>query len=136
MDGGLKSTRGIPKVHRDVMSKYILDATTLDKNLFAVLEPAYDAPAELEHVRESLVNIYDSEDETKLLGLFGSFAEYALDEIKGYGTYVVSALSTFTTLGSPLRNIAFDEHPTTQQWGHPLASGSQVVEQNTRKQAR
>lgn len=80
-DGGLESTRPIPRAHRELMSKYLLDVATLDKKLFQVLEPAYDGIAELEHVRESLVRVHENEEESQMPGLIGSFAEYALEEI-------------------------------------------------------
>lgn len=80
-DGGLESTRGIPRAHRELMSKYLLDVATLDRRLFQVLEPAYDGVAELEHVRESLVRIHENEKESQMTGFFDSFAEYALEEI-------------------------------------------------------
>lgn len=82
IDGGSDSTRGIPKAHRELMSKYLLDVATLDKELFQVLEPAYDAVAELEHVRESLIRVHDDEDEYGENGFFGFFAMYGLDELQ------------------------------------------------------
>lgn len=64
------------------MSKFLLEIATLDKKFFAALEPAYDSLAELEHVRQSLIGIHDSEQESGIDGLFRSFAVYALDELR------------------------------------------------------
>ena len=81
-DGGVDSIRHIPRAHRELMSKYLLDVATLDKDLFAALEPAYDSVAELEHVRESLIRIEESAGEIDLDQFLGAFSEYAIDELK------------------------------------------------------
>ena len=81
-DGALRSSRSLPKAHLDLMSKYLLDVATLDSKLFQALETAYDSVAELEHIRESLVRIHESEEEAKMPDLIRPFAEYALDEIE------------------------------------------------------
>lgn len=81
-DGKIESHSGIPKVHRELMSKFLLDIATLDKKLFEVMEPAYDALADLEHVRETLVNI---DDEVGLIprdDFLSGFAGYAVVELK------------------------------------------------------
>jgi hypothetical protein len=82
LDGGSESTRGIPEVHRELMSKFLLDIATLNGEFFAALEPAYDSLAELEHVRQSLISIHDNEQESGIDGLFGAFAVYALEELR------------------------------------------------------
>jgi len=63
------------------MSKHLFDIAALDRKLFAVFEPAYDSLATLEHVRESLVHIHESEDETNNPDLLRSLADYALGEL-------------------------------------------------------
>lgn len=81
-DGKLESHLGIPKVHRELMSKFLLDIATLDRKLFEVMEPAYDALAELEHVRETLVNIDDGAGLIPRDDFLAGFAGYAIVELK------------------------------------------------------
>jgi hypothetical protein len=82
LDGGSESTRGIPEVHRELMSKFLLEIAMLNSKFFAALEPAYDSLAELEHVRQSLISIHDDEQESEIDGIIGSFAVYALEELR------------------------------------------------------
>ena len=81
-DGEFETHMNIPSVHRDLMSKFLLDIATLDKNLFAVMEPAYDALAEVDHVRESLVNIEDGTAFLSQQDWLAGFSGYALDELQ------------------------------------------------------
>lgn len=81
-DAGTESHHNIPKVHRELMSKFLLEIATVDKDLFAVMEPAYDALAELEHVRESLVNAPEAPDYIGQDGYLEGFAGFALDELR------------------------------------------------------
>ncbi len=72
----------IPLVHRDLMSKLLLDVATLDKPLFQVMEPAYDALAELDHVRESTLAAPNAPEELGQDSYLEGLAGYALDQIK------------------------------------------------------
>lgn len=72
----------IPRVHRDLMSKLLLEVATLDKALFQAMEPAYDALAELDHVREKLLGAPDAPEELGQTSYLEGLAGYALDEIK------------------------------------------------------
>lgn len=81
-DGGSGSTRTVPDVHRDLMSKHIFEVAALDRKLFEVFEPAYDSLATLEHVRESLVHIHESEEEADNPDLLRGLADYGLGELK------------------------------------------------------
>ncbi len=80
-DGGSSGSRQVPDVHKELMAKYLFDVATLDSKLFAVFEPAFDSLAELEHIRESLVHIHETEKEADNPDLFRGFAVYALSEI-------------------------------------------------------
>lgn len=63
------------------MDKNLLEVATLDKKLYSALQPAYDAVADLEHVRQSLIYFVDPEDEKDKMHLDG-FINYALDELE------------------------------------------------------
>ena len=80
-DGASESSGPIPIVHRELMTKYLLDTATLDKELFDDLEVAYDALADLSHVRQSLVQVHEDQARMNIPGFFGSFAEWALEEL-------------------------------------------------------
>ena len=75
-----RSGSNLAEIHRDVMDKNILEVATLDKNLYSVLQPAYDAIANLEHIRQSLIYFVDPEDDDDRIHLNG-FTHYALDEL-------------------------------------------------------
>jgi hypothetical protein len=79
-DAEWKSGSALAEVHKDLMGKYLLDVATLDKKLFASLQVAYDALANLEHVRESLIYFVAPEDEQDKDHLYG-FVGYALSEL-------------------------------------------------------
>jgi hypothetical protein len=81
-DGGTESHVGIPKVHRELMSKFLLDVAMLDKKLFEVMEPAYDGLAEVEHIRESLMNVQDAPEFIGESDYLEGLAGYALDELQ------------------------------------------------------
>ena len=81
-DGGIEMHVGIPKVHRELMSKFLLEIATLDEKLFEVVEPAYDGLAEVEHLRESLMNVQDAPDDIGEDGYLEGLAGYALDELQ------------------------------------------------------
>lgn len=89
-DEGTELHIGIPKAHRELMSKFLLDVATLDKKLFEVMEPAYDGLAELEHIHESLLNVRDAPEFIGSSGYLEGLAGYALDEIQN----VENALSS------------------------------------------
>jgi hypothetical protein len=64
------------------MSKFLLDIATLDKLLFSFMEPAYDELAEVEHVRESLININDKPEQIAARDFVMGFAQYAVDVLQ------------------------------------------------------
>lgn len=99
-DGGIEAHIGIPKVHRELMSKFLLDVATLDKGLFEVMEPAYDGLAEVEHVRESLMNVQDAPEFIGQDGYLKGLARYALDELQ-QAENALAKLYTYCT-GKPL----------------------------------
>lgn len=80
-DGGSESHHGIPQVHRDLMSKFLLDVATVDQKLFLVMEPAYDALAEIEHVRDSLLAAPEAPHFIGQKDYLEGFAGYAKDEL-------------------------------------------------------
>lgn len=80
-DTEFKSGSNLAKTHREVMDKNLLEVATLDKKLYAVLQPAYDAVADLEHVRDSLIYYVNPEDEQDKMHLEG-FPDYALNELE------------------------------------------------------
>lgn len=80
-DSEFKNGSGLGSIHRDIMSKNLLDVATLDKELFSALQPAYDSIANLEHLRESLIYYVDPEDDQDKMHLEG-FIHYALNELE------------------------------------------------------
>lgn len=80
-DSDSESHHPIPKVHRELMSKFLLDIATLDSELFKVMEPAYDALAALEHIRESFINAPEAPDFIGQDGYLEGLAGFALDEL-------------------------------------------------------
>ncbi|MFM0125681.1 hypothetical protein P0D73_43780 [Paraburkholderia sp. RL18-101-BIB-B] len=76
-----KSGSSLTETHRELMDRYLLDAATLDKKLYAALQSAYDAVAELEHVRQSLIYFVEPEDNQDEMHLFG-FVDYALGTLQ------------------------------------------------------
>lgn len=72
----------IPVVHRELMSKFLLDVAMLDRKLFEAMEPAYDSLATVEHVRESLVNVQDAPQYIGEEGFLEGLAGYALNELR------------------------------------------------------
>lgn len=79
--GGLDTQVGIPRPHRELMSRFLLDVATLDRDLFDHVEPAYEALARLEHLRETLVN---ADEEAALVGEdqdLGALARHALVQL-------------------------------------------------------
>jgi hypothetical protein len=79
-DGDLHSSGSLPNVHTDMMYKLMLDVAALDENLFADLEDAYDSMINLQHVRNSLINHVQSDDDLDRR-FFDSFTHYGLSEI-------------------------------------------------------
>ncbi|MDP2027716.1 hypothetical protein [Sulfuriferula sp.] len=80
-DSDYKSGSNLAETHREVMDKNLLEVATLDKSLYAALQPAYDAVAELEHVRQSLIYYVAPEDDQDKIHL-GGFTHYALSELE------------------------------------------------------
>jgi len=81
-DGTYVAQMGVPPVHRELMSKFLLDIATLDKLLFSFTEPAYDELAEVEHVRESLLNINDRPEQIPAREFVLGFSQYAVDVLQ------------------------------------------------------
>jgi hypothetical protein len=75
------SEGGLPDAHTDLMSKVMLDVATLDKSLFACLEPAYDAAINMSHVRESFMRFIESDEQDRQM-FFRDFLEYGLDQLE------------------------------------------------------
>lgn len=73
-----ESHQRIPSAHRELMTKFLLEIATVDRRLFEVMEPAYDSIGELEHVRESLVNVSDAPEDIGEDGYLEGLASYGL----------------------------------------------------------
>ncbi|WBL72407.1 hypothetical protein [Serratia liquefaciens] len=79
-DDGSMSGLSITKTRRELMDKNLMEAAVSSEALFKKLEGACDALAELEHIRDSFLNI---ENSSKEFGnpLLAGFLGYALEEI-------------------------------------------------------
>lgn len=66
---------GSPK--RELMEKNLLDVATIDAKFFAVLEPAYDAVAELQNARDQIVSVVETKVEEEKDHIYG-LDEYVL----------------------------------------------------------
>lgn len=69
----LKSGSVIPEPKRDLMEKGLLEIATSDEELFNVLERGYDTVAELTHLRNSLFEYIEEDDDMDYLGGFVDF---------------------------------------------------------------
>lgn len=81
----VRSNRGpaswpIPEVHGAIISRYMFDAASLDRELFRSLQSTYDAISELQHLRESLISYVMNED-TDFPDFLSGFVEYARKEL-------------------------------------------------------
>ncbi len=76
-NGKLQSSMSIPRVHKDILTKYMLEAASLDGKFFEAMQSAYSAIVELEHVRDSLIHHLDGDERHFLEG----FCDYALNEL-------------------------------------------------------
>jgi hypothetical protein len=78
-DGESRGGGSLPPVRRTIMEDATLPVAELDRRLFAALEAALDATAELDHLRGSFVNYAD---DAEPLGdeFFVGFVEWALGE--------------------------------------------------------
>ncbi|MEC4720754.1 hypothetical protein RY831_16440 [Noviherbaspirillum sp. CPCC 100848] len=81
---GMEITVGssLGNIHRDVMSKNLLDVAQLDKRLFEVLQPAYDAVSDLENVRSDLLYYVTSEDDQEADLLMEFVENFAISELE------------------------------------------------------
>lgn len=79
-DDNSMSGYSITKTHRDLMDKNLMEAAVSNDSLFKKLEGACDALAELEHIRDTFLNI---ENSSKEFGnpLLAGFLGYALEEL-------------------------------------------------------
>ncbi|MFD2182302.1 hypothetical protein [Rhodoplanes azumiensis] len=72
----------LPPVQAEQMGKLMLEVAIIDIDLFASLEAAYDSMINLNHVRQSLIDHIEDEDEgDELAGFFETFPEYGLGEL-------------------------------------------------------
>lgn len=69
---------GFPDTQRDFMSKQLLLAATLDKDLYTKLLDSFDAVGELEHLRLSLIHYLEPDDDEMQEDALAHFVEYAL----------------------------------------------------------
>jgi hypothetical protein len=76
-DEGLETHSSIPEVHRELMTKFLIDIATLDKGLFGKLEPAYDMLAEVAHIKDSLIRSGDADEPAGESGYLSGLAYYA-----------------------------------------------------------
>jgi hypothetical protein len=82
IDGGGSASWPIPRVYRDAADKFIMDSALLDKSIFSKLLPTFDAVAELEHVRNSLMHqLQSQEDEVGDIVSFAQYARETLDDV-------------------------------------------------------
>ncbi len=58
----------------------MLDVAILDRSLFTLLEAAYDSALEMRHLRESLINFIET-DQEHVKKYFETFPEYALSNL-------------------------------------------------------
>jgi hypothetical protein len=79
---GNYSKTAIPVIHKEQLTKHLLEVATLDKALFGLVEPALTAVAKLEHVRESLLYHGSSEEGDMARSHAQGFSEYATKEIE------------------------------------------------------
>jgi hypothetical protein len=70
----------LPEVRLALISDNLLEVATLDKSLFEILESTYDGVIDLKHVRDSLIDFLESEDEHVKAHLDG-FPDYGLREL-------------------------------------------------------
>ena|ERR1043165_1071094 len=67
--------------HTDIMNKVMLDVAILDEELYSKLDAAFDAVAELKHVRQILLELVSGEQEEDKAHLEG-FPDYGLPVLK------------------------------------------------------
>lgn len=78
--GELRQGGSLPPARKTTMEGAALTLAELDRDLFKALEGALDAIAEMDHVRGTLIDLTETEDEL-MKGLFGSFTGYAFEEM-------------------------------------------------------
>lgn len=91
-EGKLQSSMSIPSVYKDILTKYMLDAASLDGKFFDAMQSAYASIVELEHIRESLIRHLDDDDKHFLEG----FCDYALGELQDIESNLSSAYKKWT----------------------------------------
>ncbi|MEW6211972.1 MAG: hypothetical protein AB1631_26690 [Acidobacteriota bacterium] len=80
-DGKLHSQSAIPAVTRDALNKHMMDAASLGDALFNSMQNLQTISADLEHMRSSLVNYLD-DDEQLFLEMFCGYGISHLPEIR------------------------------------------------------
>ncbi|SEJ57108.1 hypothetical protein SAMN05444746_102598 [Variovorax sp. OK212] len=63
------------------MSKQLLGVAIADPKLYTLLQSAFDATGELEHLRVSIIHIADPQDDEVFGGDFEGLADYGLEEL-------------------------------------------------------
>jgi hypothetical protein len=76
-NGKLHTSFPLTAAYTEALGRHMLDVAILDKKLFAKLEAAYDAVAEMRHIRQSLITYIESDDEHDMKH-FPAFPGYAL----------------------------------------------------------
>ena len=80
LESGLRGSWPLSDFHADRMDRVMLDVATLDQTLYEGLSAAYDAVANLKHVRQTLIELVSSGDEDDQAHL-SAFPEYGLGEL-------------------------------------------------------
>lgn len=81
-DDDYETSVPVPDVHRDTISKLLMDTASLQEKLFKHVESAHDALSDLEHVRDSLVHIHETERDAGIDDMMSGLADYAKRELK------------------------------------------------------
>lgn len=81
-DGDPSGATPIPPVYRETISKHLLDIATLNEEFLHVAEAAYDALAEVQHVRDYLLGIEPNSPNSLDREIDMGLAEYALEELR------------------------------------------------------
>jgi len=91
----------VPKAHTNIISKHLLDIAKIDTEFYIKLEAVNDAARELEHLRNSLVDINHTEEMIGVVNVMVSFSGYALEEIEEAQKSLKSLYKYCTGLNEP-----------------------------------
>lgn len=81
-DGSEAGQTWLPEVYRDVMSRNLVEIATLDKDIYAVVEEAHDAVAEIQHVRDQVLSMHDRPSFIDEESYLSSLVDYGTEELK------------------------------------------------------